>query len=218
MNKKVVKRTVKAKKPKDNSMTIILLAFLGACIFIYIKTTGDSKTSTGKVVKDKPKVLVNKSKRMDTSTVLDEAQCIIKTVSCKTLKLDNNKGEGVLIKDKILYIVKKDTNLSLTGGDSFNKLELKDSIRAKSYITLSNSYIVGHLKFDRKNFDTVRVYLFSGPIYDKKFSIGYELGAQQAREINLDAIPSLLVEVKSNGNIKLADEYFKNRITKIKDI
>ena len=38
MNKKVVKRTVKAKKPKDNSMTIILLAFLGACIFIYIKT------------------------------------------------------------------------------------------------------------------------------------------------------------------------------------
>lgn len=192
------------------NLTIILVGiFAIAGIYFYkeyekrMEAKRRVKPPLTKVVKDIP--------RKNNSDVFYEKACAVPGYSCKDFDLDGTDEEGLILKDKILYIVKNYKTKKFKTKEAYEKLELRDKVRAQAYAYSVHPKVLGVLSYGSKLL-AARIYIIHNDFGELKLLEGYELTKEVAMKIPVKMSRTMQEELFIGGNIKLADAYFKDKL------
>lgn len=163
----------------------------------------NKKVSIAKTIKKIP--------RKKTEDIFYEKTCNVPGYSCKDFGLDSKKEEGIFLKDKILYIVKNYKYQNHRTKKIYDDLDITEKVRAQAYAYSVHPKVLGVLAY-KSILLAVRIYIVHDDYGSLKLLQGFELTKEQALKIPVELSRSIPEELFVGGNIKLADEYFKDKL------
>ena len=196
------------------NLTIILIGICTVAGIYFYKKYEEGIAANNQVKPDVAKEIKKIPRKKNEDVFLDK-KCSIIGYSCKDFDLDAKREEGLMLKDKILYIVKNYKFQKQRTKKAYNDLEITDKVRAQAYAYSVHPKVLGTLSYGQSLL-AIRIYVIHDDYGETKLLQGFELTKEVAKKIPVKMSRIIPEELFIGGNIKLADAYFKDKLTIIK--
>lgn len=195
------------------NLTIILVGAIVIAGIYFYKKYEEGMAAKNKIKPAVAQVIKNIPRKKNEDVFLDKG-CSVAGYSCKTFDLDPEKEEGLMLKDKILYIVKNFKVQKQKTKKIYDDLDITEKVRAQAYVYSVHPKTLGALSYG-DNLLAVRIYIIHDDYGETKLLQGFELTKEVAMKIPVKMSRVIPEELFIGGNIKLADAYFKDKLTVI---
>ncbi len=196
------------------NLTIILVGAIAMAGIYFYKKYEEGIAAKSQIKPNVAQTIKQIPRKKNEDVFLDKT-CSVAGYTCKTFDLDAEKEEGLMLKDKILYIVKNYKIQKQKTKELYNNLDITEKVRAQAYVYSVHPKTLGALSYG-DNLLAVRIYIIHDDYGETKLLQGFELTKEIAMKIPVKMSRVIPEELFIGGNIKLADAYFKDKLVTIK--